>query len=548
MVQLRNKKEAEAELISPLRKNENKTTPSLVGETARNSLLGMAFFLLTLLAQFFYRRYFIQVLGDELLGLNGTLSSIINFLNIAELGLGSAIGFTLYKPLVQKDHKSVCEIVSLQGWFYRIVALFIFSVGTILLFFFPLLLGNLLSTNHIPHWYAYATFSVLLVGSLLGYLFNYRQILLFSDLKGYKVTLVIKGIAIIKMLLQILFFLLFRSNPLEAYLFWLGIEFLSMIFQTIGLEIVIRKSYPWLKTNKNRGARLRLKYPVILKKTGQLFFHKIATFVVLMSIPLIIASVLESQNALYMVAVYQNYYILFTAANGVISAIYSAFTPTIGKLKASNRDSFQMEKIFRSTLILRIFISLIFSFFLLLFSKDLMTFWVGGERCFSSFETLLFALYCYLQLARNTETFTEAYGMFQDVWAPIVEAILLLGLSLIFGKLWGLQGIFWGMIVSALLIVHLWKPIFLYRWGFKLSSWIYFRAMSSLFLLMSLIGFALKWIKDSYFFSSISLDSFVLLFVGWLFLYCLLSFSFSYLLLPDFRQAVSFFGKKLRRR
>lgn len=531
----------------PLQEETSLNSSRVASQTARNSLIGVAFFIFTLLAQFFYRRYFINTLGDDLLGLNGTLSSIINFLNIAELGLGTAIGFSLYKPLVERDKQTINEIISLQGWFYRIICLLIAGVSVVLLFFFPVILGNLLTISKIPLWYAYATFVVLLTSSLLGYIFNYRQILLFSDLQGYKVTVIMRGSVLGKLLLQVAAFLYFRGNPLHAYISWLLIEFLVSIVQTIWLELLIRKIYPWLKTKKSLGNQLRHKYPIILKKTGQLFFHKIAYFVVLMSTPLIIASVLETKNALYMVAVYQNYYVLFSAANGIVMAIYSAITPAIGNLRAAQSSQEYIERLFRSTLSLRILMAMTISLVILYFSKDLMLLWVGGDRYFTSTETLLFSIYCFLQLSRNTEAFTEAYGMFQDVWAPLVEAAILIAGCFGLGAIWGLSGIFGGMILSAATIVHLWKPFFLYHYGFGKSTWLYFRTWCGLVLLLGCIGVVLGWLKEILWGTITNFLSFILIGIGWLLLYLAVACILAYLILPDFRQATHFFAEKAKK-
>lgn len=521
---------------------------SMTRQTLRNSLVGVAFFMLSLVVQFFYRRSFIHVLGDSLMGLNGTLAGVINFLNIAELGLATAIGFALYRPLVEGDRQAVKEIVSLQGWFYRIICIVIGVVSGVLLFFFPALLGDLLETNHIPLWYAYSTFLVLLLNSLLGYIFNYRQILLFSDLKGYKVTLVLRGTSVLKLSLQIAFFYYFRSTPRIAYITWIVIEALGAVGQTLWLEMIIRKDYPWLKTDKKAGFRLRLKYPNIMRKTGQLFFHKITSFVVLMSTPLIIAAVLEARDALYMVSVYQNYYLLLSAFSGIFTALFTAFTPSIGKLRASEAGNDRIELLFRSLLSLRLLLSFVACFGIFYFSEDLMRLWVGGNRYFSRPETALFCIYCFLQLSRNADIFIEAYGMFQDIWAPIVEALLLLTFSFYLGEIWGLGGIFMGMIISSVVIVHIWKPIFLYYKGFEKSPLIYFRSFLLLLTVMGgggilfFEGFQLLTLKLPSSLWALLLQSF-----GVLTLYAGVIFAVSYVLLPDLRNGIRFFREKLNK-
>ena len=81
----------------------------------------------SLLVGFFSRKIFLDYLGTEILGLNSTASSLLGFLNIAELGIGTAISVTLYKPIFQKDRETIKEVVALQGWLYKRVAGFIIA-------------------------------------------------------------------------------------------------------------------------------------------------------------------------------------------------------------------------------------------------------------------------------------------------------------------------------------------------------------------------------------------------------------------------------------
>ena len=112
---------------------------SLTSKSAKNSVIALIFYIVNLFLQFISRKYFIEYLGEELLGLNTTISSILQFLNLAELGIGSAIGYILYKPLYENDRNAINEIVSLQGWLYRKIAMFIIIASAILLFFFPMI-------------------------------------------------------------------------------------------------------------------------------------------------------------------------------------------------------------------------------------------------------------------------------------------------------------------------------------------------------------------------------------------------------------------------
>ena len=74
-----------------------------MGERVHRSIVnvrvGLLFYLLSLFLAFFSRKVFLDCLGAEFIGLTGTLSNILNFLNVAELGIGTGITYFLYKPL-----------------------------------------------------------------------------------------------------------------------------------------------------------------------------------------------------------------------------------------------------------------------------------------------------------------------------------------------------------------------------------------------------------------------------------------------------------------
>ena len=99
----------------------------------KNSVVALGFYLVNLMLQFYSRQVFFVELGTEVLGLNTTATSLLQFLNLAELGVGSAIGVTLYKPLLEKNYTAINEIVSLQGWLYKRIAYFIIIGSAVLM-------------------------------------------------------------------------------------------------------------------------------------------------------------------------------------------------------------------------------------------------------------------------------------------------------------------------------------------------------------------------------------------------------------------------------
>ena len=130
---------------------------SRTAKSIKNSSIGLIFYFINFVLQFFSRKIFLDYLGTEILGLNTTATNLLQFLNLADLGIGSAVGFSLYKPFYDKDEQTINEIVALQGKLYRRVAYIVIAGSALLMCFFPRIFAKM----PLPLWYDYASFGVL---------------------------------------------------------------------------------------------------------------------------------------------------------------------------------------------------------------------------------------------------------------------------------------------------------------------------------------------------------------------------------------------------
>ena len=100
--------------------------------------------------------------------------------------------------------------------------------------------------------------------------------------------------------------------------------------------------------------------------------------------------------------------------------------------------------------------------------------WLGDSLVLPDLVVALVCLQFFLNVLRGTtDQFINGYGLFYDIWAPATETILFIVSAMTFGSLWGLPGVLMGPIVSTIVIIHIWKPIFLYAKGFRLGVWRY---------------------------------------------------------------------------
>ena len=81
----------------------------------------------------------------------------------------------------------------------------------------------------------------------------------------------------------------------------------------------------------------------------------------------------------------------------------------------------------------------------------------------------------FIRLTRSVvDSFKNAFQLFADVWSPIAEAFINLGCSILFGYLWGLNGIIMGSNLSLIIIVLIWKPYYTFRNGLKSPASTYY--------------------------------------------------------------------------
>lgn len=451
----------------------------------------MFFYFINLILQFFSRKIFLDYLGAEVLGLNTTAQNLLGVLNLAELGIGTAVAYSLYKPLFEGNRQAINDIVSIQGWLYRRIAFIIIAGAVVLMCFFPLLFAK----AQVPLWYAYGSFIALLIAALLGYFVNYRQVVLSADQKEYKITQSVQGGKITKVILQLLAICYFQ----DGYVWWMILEVLMAVATSYVLDRSIRREYPWLRSQVADGKRLKDAYPEIVKKTKQLFFHKIGVFVLTQTSPLVI----YAYASLTLVAVYGNYMLITLGVTALMNAILNGLNAGIGNLVAGN-DKRHIKNVFWEITLLRMWLASIVCFGLYILGDSFVTLWVGAEYILPPVAFVILIINTFISLTRTNDSFIAAYGLFQDVWAPVAEASLNLGFSILLGHFFGLDGILAGVVISLLVIVCGWKPYFLYHNGFRESTWEYVRRYSKYVVIMIVLFMFCMKISRVYFTYSVN--------------------------------------------
>lgn len=457
-------------------------TNSRTSKSIKNAKVALIFYFAQLVLGFFSRKAFFDYLGSEFLGLNTTASNLLGFLNLAELGVSAAICYFLYQPLYEKDYDKLNKLVTIQGWIYRKVAYIIIGASLVLMSFFPMIF----SKTSLPLWYAYCMFGVLLFSSILGYFYNYKQIVLYADQKNYKIQQYVQGTGILKMILQIIA-VSYLPNPFWG---WLVLEAISAVVTTIILNFILKKEYPWLKTSTKEGKAYIKEYPEVLKKTGQVFFHRIGAVILGQSSPLIIYGF----TSLTTVALFGNYMLIINKIGFLLTSIFSSIGAAIGDLVATKNQQ-RIIKVFWELYDSRLCISVVVLICLFHLTNPFITIWLGKDFCLSKTFLLLYIMLSSISMTRATvDSYISAHGLYKDIWAPMTEAVINVSMSVLLGTYFGLNGIIAGILISQVVIISIWKPYFLFKAGLKISAKKYFIPVIHRYIIVSVLFVAFHFL------------------------------------------------------
>lgn len=433
---------------------------SRIKKSFKNAKINMVCYILSLLISFVSRKIFIDKLGVDFLGLSSTLSSLLNFLNIVELGVASAISYVLYKPIFEENKDRIQEIISVLGYLYRTIGFIILFAGILLSFFLPLIYPDTLFSWKI----IYLGFYTYLFSALLGYFMNYKQSLLYADQKGYEVTGYFQIVSVLKAGIQ-----MGLAWKIRSYSLFFSIEILFGIIYSVILNRRINIVYPWLHTNVRKGKQLLTEYPDIKKYVSQLFVHRIGTFFQYQITPLLIYGFVS----LPMVTLFNNYNTITDQIKNFMGGVLNNLNSSVGNLIAEG-DIIKIFSIYKNLFSVRFFVSGILCSCLYYLSSEFIGLWLGKQYILSDTIVLLLIIKTFYNMTLSTTAdFIFGYGLFSDIWSPIAESAIFLICAVVLGHRYGLSGILMGSIISLTLVIFIWKPYFLFSKGFHLPFYKY---------------------------------------------------------------------------
>lgn len=445
----------------------------------KNASVALIYYVITNIFAFAMKMVLTRFIGIEYAGLNSLLTNIIGVLNIAELGLSVAVGYSLYKPLAEKDYERINEILCLFKYLYRIIAVFILVVGALITIF----IGSFITTN-ISLFEVRTCFVLYLIATVSSYLLTFLNVLPSADQKNYMVVKIQNNGKIIKDILQILSIIVLKN-----FYVWILIEIISSIIIYFYTNRKIKKDYKWYKEDNTKNLKeLLKKYKDIVKSIKDLVFHKIGSLIVYQTDIILISY----YGTLTDSGIYSNYMLIYTLLTGVIEQVFNGITASIGNLIVE-KGSKEAFNIWKEIYVLMMFVTILFGFLFYQLANPFIAVCFGAEYTLANIIVLGIVINTMFRMIKNPiDKFKDAYGIFWDKYAPIVESIINLVVSIVLGIRWGILGVVVGTIVSNIVIIIFWKPYVIFKYGFKEKVSKFF-IINFKYLILSITGVSVSY-------------------------------------------------------
>lgn len=405
--------------------------------TSRNIAWGIASNVITLVLPFITRTAILYLLGANYLGIGTLFTSVLSFLSLTELGLSSAIVYTMYRPIVDHDNERISAILNYYRKLYRIIGAVILIIGTILVPVIPYLISSDVPDNI----NIYILYYIYLINSVISYFFaGYRASLLSAHQREDISTKRTTAVEVIVQILQIA--VLFLTENFYIYAL---VPIIGTIFTNILNSVITRKMYPQIQPKGVIDDKTRTE---IRKKLSGLVGTRLNSIVVHSADTIIISAFL----GLTLTAQYGNYYTIFNAVCGIIATLFTSMTASIGNKLVT--DSIEENyAFFKKLSFLNAWIVCWCSVCFLCLYEPFMKIWVGEDLCLGIRFTCLMAAYFYIyQIQKTVLTFKDAAGIwYSDRFRPYVSMIINLVSNIILVQVIGIYGIVLSTILSFMI-------------------------------------------------------------------------------------------------
>ena len=409
---------------------------------SRNMSYGFLLKLYEIVMPFIMRTVIMQQLGAKYLGLNGLFGSILHVLNLAELGVGSAMVFSMYRPIAENDTEKICAYMRLYRLYYRVIGLVILAMGLAITPFLP----KLVHGDVPPDVSLYTLYFLNLGASVLSYwLFAYRNSILYAHQRGdiaSKVSIVTHTMMYSMQLVSLICF--------HNYYFYVIARLLTQVVTNISAAFISKRKFP---AYDPRGKLPKAEIKDLNGRVRDLFTSKVGGTIVSSADTIVISAFL----GLEVLAKYQNYYAIMNAVVGFIIIIHGAILAGVGNSMLTKSEAQNHREFNIFTFLIAWLSTVCVSCFMSLY-QPFMTIWMGKDMLLDDRFVFLFGVYFWAyEVVKMISVYKDAGGIWhKDRFRPLITGLINLGLNLLMVRWIGLYGIIISTIIGEGLISTPW--------------------------------------------------------------------------------------------
>ena len=429
----------------------------------RNLIAAFAGQIFGMIISFISRMIFVKILGSEFLGIDGLFTNILTILSLAELGVGSAMTFSLYKPIAENNIEKIKSLMHTYKITYRIIGCVVIILGICILPFYKNLIDKVPNIDNLN-----IIFLLFVLNTAISYFYSYKKSLIVCDQKKYITTIVKYTCYFILNIIQIIILLTTRN-----YVLFLICQIVFTFIENVINSVKANEIYPYLK-DKDIKKLDPAEKSEIKKNVYAMVFHKVGTVIVNSTDNIIISKYI----GLVQVGLYSNYYMVTNALILITNQFFDAIVASVGNL-GTTKDVKKLKEIFNNTFLLNYWIFALLATTMAVVFNDFITIWVGNHYVFDIYVVYAIIVAFFLRgIRKSCITFRDALGIFwYDRYKPVFECIINLVVSIVLAQKIGALGVFIGTVVSTV-TTSLWvEPFVLYKYGFKQNVFDYFKRM-----------------------------------------------------------------------
>lgn len=416
---------------------------------------------------FILRTIFIYTLGSTYLGVNGLFSNILMILNLAELGVGNAIIYNLYKPVAENDTERIRSLMLLYRKCYHIIGISIFAAGLCTMPF----LNSIIKYDAEAIQHIHFIFLLYLLNSALSYFMVYKTNLVIVHEKSYSINLIKMAFEVLLLIVQSIALLVFKN-----FYLYLAILIANTIICNFVSSKYAQRLYPEELNGKSAQQLSKQERKHIFKDVYALMLYKIGGVITNGTSNIIISSFVS----IAAVGLYSNYLLIINALKMFLTNMFNSITASVGNLNATS-DQEKSRNMFYQLTFIAFYLYGLSAVLLWSLVQPFITAWIGSEYLLSAVSVGAIVLSFYITGIHSVSImFRNTKGLFiKGKYRPIISAGLNIVLSVVLVHKIGIEGVFIAAPIASLLITVWYDPRLILNVGFSAPVLPYYKKLFS---------------------------------------------------------------------